>query len=99
MQINLILNKFSKNKLEFKNINIEDHNKIFREVKIIYDSIEHKNLFKIDPIIVLCAYSNVDKKNCPPIINNKYLFSKNSHPSYYGSQLIVNEIIRIINNN
>jgi peptidoglycan/LPS O-acetylase OafA/YrhL len=99
IQINLILNSFSNKKFEFNNINIEDYNKIFREIKIIYDSIEHKNLFKIEPIKVLCPDVNIEKNNCPAIINNKILFSNNSHPSYFGSQLIVNEILKIINNN
>jgi hypothetical protein len=54
---------------------LEDYNKIFREIKIIYDSIEHKNLFKIEPIKVLCPDVNIEKNNCPAIINNKILFT------------------------
>ncbi len=85
---------FSKSyKEDILKLNESSYIKQFREIRNLFDSIEHPNLYKIKPIKILC-----NEKNCSSIKDNKFIFSNNSHPSFYGSEIIVKEILAIIEN-
>ena len=67
------------------------YQEIFREINNVFDSVNHLNLYKIKPIDILC-----NEKNCSSVKDNRFIFSNNSHPSFYGSSLITDEIIKKI---
>ena len=84
---------YKKYKVKILNLDKSSNEETFREINNIFDSIQHPNLYKIKPINILC-----NEKNCSSIKDNRFIFSNNSHPSFYGSELIVKEIFNIIEN-
>ena len=62
-----------------------------REINI-YDSTIDKNLIRVKPLDILCKQT----EKCLSVVKNKFLFSNEDHPTYYGSSLITDEVIKII---
>ena len=94
VHLNELKLKFVDQKVQYLPIDQNYYYKAFnrtREINI-YDSIIHKNLIRVKPLDILCKQT----ENCLSVIKNKFLFSNEDHPTYYGSSLITDEIIKII---
>ena len=86
-------NFLKKNDNDILNLDKNDYLENFKDLNILFDSIEHPNLYRIKPIDILCSL-----KNCSSVQDGKFILSNNSHPSFHGSELIVKEILSLIDN-
>ena len=94
IHLNELKSKFFGKKNSYLPIDVDAYYKSFnraREIRI-YDSIVHKNLVRVKPLDIICKQTN----DCSSVAAGKYLFSNEDHPTYYGSSLITDEIIRVI---
>ena len=94
VHLNELKSKFVDQKVQYLSIDQNYYYKAFnrtREINI-YDSIIHKNLIRVKPLDILCKQT----EKCLSVVKNKFLFSNADHPTYYGSSLITDEVIKII---